>query len=888
MALMNNSLVLTAHNRLARWLMLERNEQQKQKKAWETPNILSLSAWLKKTWLKTWPEKYLLSKIQSEVLWEKIVHSDSSAKQLGMLHKKAAAAQAANAYSLIKEYKIPVKKEAFQETIETHSFLKWLEIYETQLSQWNAIDESALIDWISNFIDENKIDLPSTISFKGFQKKTPQLQVLLDSLERKNIKIQLNFLDGENTKVVADYESTNISAQNYDDKSEEAITCARWVRSNYQPGKRFGIIVPDLKSYRSLLHRELAAELCPESIYPEKKMELPFNISMGSPLSQTTPINLILQTLSTASCDIPAGIFYSVIKTPIFNLNRDETLALELELRKQMKFTVDINSFTLDRKDAKLSQLRNLFAALKFWILEKNHFLPSEWAKRISSFLESINWPDKEEKLTEKENSIFESWKNCLDQLASLNSILGKVERLEAVKNLKQIAEKCFFPEKNRDHLIQVIKLSESTGMKFDYIWVMGCHSDALPPSPEPNTLIPAEHRKKYQLPHSNAKWELESCESYLDNLISNSSEIIFSYPSQEGDNVLEPSPLIKNFQKIDPLDLPSERLKDKVSNATALETYFEDSHLPLTENEKIRFDTGQEKMGSSLFKYQADCPFQAFSRIRLNAVNRDIPETDWGPMIRGKLVHRILEIFWRKVQTKANLFDLHETGKLTPLLTKIVQQAMEEAFRNTPNQFEFFKLEKSRNINLIMEWLTKVELKRDDFTVLGQEKKGTLKLEGISLSLRVDRIDQTADNEQVLIDYKTGEANPGEWLTERLLSPQLPLYANLLSPTGVLFAQIKKEEMRLKGVQNSSANTKKSSIDYKGFKKSSKFSEIIGENSWNNLLSYWKNKTDLLANEFLSGRLSIEPALKQNTCRNCDLKSFCRIWEDENAMEET
>ena len=64
----NNSLVLTASNQLARWLMLDYDDQQKQKKVWETSQILPLSAWLKQVWLDTWPEKHLFSKLQSESL----------------------------------------------------------------------------------------------------------------------------------------------------------------------------------------------------------------------------------------------------------------------------------------------------------------------------------------------------------------------------------------------------------------------------------------------------------------------------------------------------------------------------------------------------------------------------------------------------------------------------------------------------------------------------------------------------------------------------------------------------------------------------------------------------------------------------------------------------
>ena len=880
----NNSLVLTAHSRLASWLLLDHNRQQKQKKVWETPNILSLSGWLKKVWLETWPEKFLLSKIQSESLWKKIIQDDLYIKELSLLHKEAAADQAVKAYTLIKEYRIPLEKKVFHETVETLSFFKWVEDFDKQLLQWNAIDESSLMDWVSNSIDEGKINLPSIIIFKGFKNKTPQFQRLLDSLERKNVKLHLGLPDAINTKAKNIYENTNISVQNYEDKNKEVTTCTRWIRNNYQPGKRFGIIVPDLKNYRSLLQRELAAELCPESIYPEKKMELPFNISLGSPLSELTPINLILQILRTPTPEIPAGKFYSIIKSPVFHLEKIKSLEIETKMRKQRKYSININKFPLDLYKEQSPQIFNLITAWKNWISKKNSFLPSKWAESITEILKNMNWPGEEKKLTEKENHIFESWKKCLDQLTSLNSIFGRIQRIEAVEYLISISERCFFPEKSKDHLIQVIKLSESRGMKFDHTWVVGCHFESLPPSPEPNTLIPLEYRKKHQLPHSNAKWELENSEQFLDNIFHNSPDVVLSYPSQDGDALLEPSPIIKNFPKENGFILPSSKIKDQISNTVNMEIFREVSHLPLIEEEKTRFEMGLGKGGANLLKYQADCPFQAFARIRLHALNRDIPDTDFDSLLRGKLIHRILEIFWKKVRTRTELASLHKTGKLSALLSDTIQHAMKEIFKEIPNQTKFFELEKARNLKLLLEWLTKFELTRDDFSVMEQEKKIEIRLDGLSLSLRVDRIDHTTDKKQILIDYKTGNANPGEWFTERLLSPQLPLYSNVISPMGVYFAQTKKGEMGMKGVQY--LENEISSIQFMKIKKPNKFSEIIGEPTWDNLLTYWKNKTSYLANEFLSGRLSIKPTLKQNTCKNCDLKSFCRIWELEYDNE--
>jgi len=878
MAPTNNSLVLTANSRLASWLILNHNIQQKQKKAWETPNILSLSGWLKKVYLETWPEKFLLSKIQSENLWKKIIQNDLHIKELNLLHKEAAADQAAKAYTLIKEYKIPLKKKVFNETVETFSFFKWVEDFDKQLLQWNAIDESSLMDWISKSIDEGKINLPSTIIFKGFKNKTPQLQYLLDSLWRNNVKTHLNLADATKTKVKTNYENTNISVQNYEDKTKEVTTCARWIRNNYQPGKRFGVIVPDLKNYRSLLQRELAAELCPESIYPEKKMELPFNISFGSPLSELTPINLILQILRTPTPEIPAGKFYSIIKSPVFHLEKIKSLEIETKMRKQRKFSININKFPLSLYKDTSPHIFNFITAWKNWISIKNSFLPSKWAESITEILKNMGWPGEEKKLTEKENQIFESWKNCLDQLTSLNSILNRIQKSEAMECLTSISEKCFFPEKSKDHLIQVIKLSESRGMKFDHTWVVGCHFESLPPSAEPNTLIPLEYRKKYQLPHYNAKWELENSEQFLENILRNSPDVVLSYPSQDGDVVLEPSPIIKNFPKADSFILPSSKINDQISNTVNMEIFKEVSHLPLIEEEKTRFEMGLGKGGANLLKYQADCPFQAFARIRLHALNRDIPDIDFDSLLRGQLIHRILEIFWKKVHTRIELASLNKTGKLSGLLSDTIQHAMKEISKEIPNQTKFLELETARNLKLLLEWLTKFELTRDDFSVMEQEKKIEVRLGGLSLSLRIDRIDQTKDKKQILIDYKTGNGNPSEWFTERLLSPQLPLYANVISPIGVYFAQTKKGEMGMKGVQY--LENENSSIQFMKIKKPNKYSKIIGDPTWDNLLTYWKNKISYLANEFLSGRLSIKPTLKKNTCKNCDLESLCRIWE--------
>ena len=880
----NNSLVLTASNQLARWLMLDYDDQQKQKKVWETSQILPLSAWLKQVWLDTWPEKHLFSKLQSESLWEKIINSNSDSTKLSLLHRKAAATEAYQAYRLVLEYGLPTFKSDYQETLETISFYNWMQIYQNQLLKWNALDNVELIDQVSELIDAERIELPHTITLEGFTIKSPQLQRLLDAMERKGVTTKIDFPNRLyfSDKTSLANESNHTSVQKFDDKIQEAITCARWIRKLSQPGKRFGIIVPELENYRSLLQREFAAELSPASIFPDNKSELPFNVSQGSPLNQTTPINLIFQILETPACNIPAEIFYSIIRTSIFHSDKSSALKMEQTLRNKRLVTINLYKLEDQYNFENSSELHKFVDTWKNWVQIKQFDLPSHWSTKIYLLLQEINWPEKnEEKITQKENQVFESWKNCLDQLASLDHIEGKIHRLTAVNKLFSIAQNFLFPEKNRDHLIQVIQLSECPGMKFDHTWVMGCHSEGLPPSPEPNSLIPSTFRKKFNLPRSNAKWELNNSEQHLAAVLNSSKDIVFSYPSQEKDNAQEPSPLIKYFPHKNSFVLPSARFKDQICNATKPEPFEETPTLPLTANEKNRFKQGKKTGGASLLKNQSDCPFRAFVRYRLHAQKSEIPDTDFDPLVRGNLIHLILELFWKKTQTREHLEKLYQSNQLELEVEKCVEEATNVICRSLPDQPEFLKMEKTRNQNLALEWLINFDLTRNDFTVLKPEKSATAKINGLTLNLKIDRVDEISDKKYVLIDYKSGEAKPGDWLKERIIAPQLPLYSTLTSPSVVAFGKIKKGQIEFKGVKDSS-------IDFSGFKITN-YTKETKVSEWNDLLALWKNKIDLLANEFLSGRAVIEPTLKQETCKNCDLSSLCRIRECdfENDEEE-
>ena len=265
-------LTLTVNSRLARWRLLEHNESQNNSglKAWTTPEILPLTAWLKQVWMQSWPEQHILTPLQSEKLWQEIVRQTSRHIKLDLLHLRDAARKAAEAYSLIQEYRLPVDREKFSLTEEGNLFYGWLHTYKQRLKTRNALDPASVLDAVRSAMSEGRIPLPTEIVFAGFEEITPQFQDWLDFLELNKVQVQFDpeIPDKNPPPLKSLAEGREIVVLKYNNKTEEAVQCSRWIRANFQPGKKIGIVVPDMQAYRSLLARELAAELSPFSIFP--------------------------------------------------------------------------------------------------------------------------------------------------------------------------------------------------------------------------------------------------------------------------------------------------------------------------------------------------------------------------------------------------------------------------------------------------------------------------------------------------------------------------------------------------------------------------------------------------------------------------------------------
>ena len=276
--------------------------------------------------------------------------------------------------------------------------------------------------------------------------------------------------------------------------------------------------------------------------------------------------------------------------------------------------------------------------------------------------------------------------------------------------------------------------------------------------------------------------------------------------------------------------------------------------------------------MEPASLRNQAECPFRAFAVHRLASHKREFSELDMDDSLKGSLIHKIMELFWNQVRSSERLHELHESNKLEMLIRECVEDSMRLFNLDTERQRYFYKFECERLISLIHEWM-EYERERSHFNVLDTESEKTIHLNGLPLKLKVDRIDQTQENEFILIDYKTGAIqNIKKWFGERIEEPQLPLYSMEISADGIVFANIRKGSSRYRGLSH-----KENLIP--GVE-SNITKEIPELTTWDELKTFWRNGLNQLASEFLQGELKVSPLHDNETCKYCDQITLCRKTE--------
>ena len=819
---------------------------------WSTPSILPLADWLDGAVTDAILAGRLpadaaatrvLSAFEERVLWEGAI---DEVEHGALMDLQSLASAAQDAHALTCTWGISFDPQFATE--ESRHFERWRRAFETACRRHGVLDAGRAAARQLAWLAEGQLAPPRRAVLAGYTELGPLELAFQAAVEAGGGQV-FQLADGAR--------SADLRVQACRDDRAEVLAAARWAASRLAGGAtpRLAIVVPDLARLRTPLIRALDAELQPEAAWSAEAPHRLLNFSLGVPLSAyplvATALDLLTLAASPGKVELPQ--LCRLLRAPHWshwNGERDARGRLEWRLRRQGSAWVSLEHAALQARACGASACAGHLEHLATLKKEAGRRRDGrEWSALLPAWLEGCGWPGVRP-LDSDEHQTVAAFSGLLEGLAGLDG-LHPAGRMSTWRGLlaRQCRERVFQPQTRHRAWVEVLGLLEAVGQRFDGLWIMGMSDTVLPAAPRPNPLIPPAVQRQLGLPHASPEREQAFARALLGALVGAAPEVVLSYPAFEGDSELRPSPLLAPLAFPAPLFEPPPPLLPPLAPLEHIQDDFGPALAPET----------PLKGGSQVLAVQAQCPLAAFVRFRLGAEALKEPSAGPDASQRGILLHLALAALWTALGSQARLLELNEAG---------ARAAVEAAVASALATFEaqqpgllgerLAALEAARLTRLILHWLD-FEEARPPFEVLAVEEKKAVTLQGLSLNLTLDRLDRMEDGSLVVLDYKTGKPQLGEWVGPRLLSPQLPLYAREVAaetPGGVIggvgFARLKVGESEFLSATRSAERLPAAFVP--GEAAGRRKNPFIDFPDFDALLSTWSGQLDGLAAEIQAG----------------------------------
>ncbi|MCC7486746.1 MAG: PD-(D/E)XK nuclease family protein [Burkholderiales bacterium] len=845
-------------------------------KVWPAADILPLSAFVERAYSDALHSglaaalPVLLAPAQEQALWEAVVRESGAGRDLLAVPETAALAR--EAWELSHAWCLAPRIAGFPLNEDGRAFREWSQRYAAVTGRERQTDAARLAGVVAPLLGSPEIRKPRALVRYGFDLVLPRQSALFDALAATGCEVTSARpapRTGERGRLACA------------DSSDEIRRAATWARARLEAGgARIGVVVPDLAKHRGAIQRIFGASMEPAYALPGTRHPVfPFNLSLGAPLASYPLVQCALLVLELAGRESAFDAVSRLLRSPFIGgaeaeLSPRARLDSWLRARAEPALALDRLVALVARSGADCPDLARRLAALAEFRKARlfGGQAPSAWARAISEALALLGFPG-ERALDSGEFQTLGRWQAALAEFAGLDRILPRTGFADAAARLRRIAADTLFQPETPEVPIQVLGELEATGMEFDHLWVMGLSDESWPRGPRPNPFLPVELQRAAGVPQGSAAGMLALARRLTHEWLASAAEVVLSHPTRENDRELKPSPLIAGLHE-SALDLPRYRdFRDVVHVSRCMENR-EDAGAP-----PVR---GAAPGGIAVIRDQAACPFRAVARHRLGAESLAAPHTGLNALERGTLAHGVLAGAWSRLRTRAGLAAI-SAAELDSLLAQAAEAAIAGVRRERPTVLagRFVGIEKRRLVRLARDFLA-LEAERADFTVVATEDTRRIALGGLTLDARLDRVDETDDGRRIVIDYKTGEANPGAMLGERPDEPQLPLYVVGAEPDAVAaaFAQLRTGEMRF-------AALARDADLLPGVRALADSPYRDRHASWREALDAWRENLARIAAGFAAGDARVDPKRYPDACRYCDVKPFCRIYERiENPLD--
>ena len=746
----------------------------------------------------------------------------------------------ADAWRIFNEWALAPVRADLNQTENGRLCLQWFQNLETNLEENALITRAELPALLAEAASEGIWRPAGMLTFYGSGDRTRAQDELIN---------RLSSLGAEVRSVVP---SQGLTAQEhllkFESEQQEWSNIAWWVReqlNRHGTDHRIGIVTSSLgNSYNRIKHRF-------EAVFPEvPDIERLVEINTPLTLLETPLVDDLLKFFTWMATELEYTEMRELSFSPFLRY-------LELPRTKYDRIT-EFQAFSKTRGN-------NVIRAIASIVGVNEQLELGEWLIRIRQVLTRLQWRDVTDELGDQAVAARIGFINLLNQLTRLSGIEGRCSWFRVVELLRDAARRFAVPRPPSDATVQVLSQSQSEGLEFDSIWVANMSDVEWPPAADPNPLIPINVLREAVVAKTTPAQMLRWARKLTADWQTSSKLTVFSHSPELDEKEHESSHLLRKIEdrslnqvfKDQPL-AKHEHIWCNATQDSVILTFNADGGRPLdiTDDFKVR---------TSLLKNQAQCPFRAWSENRLELQPLEEPTAFFSAANRGTLVHEVLQKLIADAKSQEELAK-KQRRDIRQIVTKTVNDYVKK--HDVEVGKEYLKHEKTRILETVMAW-QEAELEREPWTNARVEEGHVVTIAGFEFQTKVDRIEKMSSLGSTVIDYKTGQVSVRDWDPDRLVEPQMPLYATAVEDCNALmYAVIASDKTSYKGLATKKTKSLRSvNVPPDGFKARKQD---------------WKEALEGLVEDFKNGRAVVDPYDTTKACRYCQLEDFCRVFDEE------
>lgn len=883
--LRDGGLVVTASDRAARTIVsaYHRARRADGLAAWPAPRVLDWQRFVREAWNEqTADGRLLLNAAQEQSLWAGIVAASGHSAVLLEGPRNRLAAMAMEAHQLLCLYAPRFLSRTARSAWlqDAAAFGKWLAAFDEVCGDNNLLSMSRLPLELHPLLENDSAKRPPLL-LAGFDRLLPIQRSVFDAW-------------GAWREVQTGEPARSVQSLSAPDEQSELAACARWCSRQMaaNPRARLLVITQDATQRRGEIERAFLRHAGPAG--PPR-----FEFSLGIPLSETGPARSAHMLLRWLAGPLEENELDWLLSAGHSATSAKESAALLAYMRALRRRGLERTHWTLKAFTRQPAPVplppgwvqRMVESQRRLENSTQRPQTPLDWAALIPQLLETIGWPGSRATAS-GDFQIANRWQQVVETCGSLGFDGRRIEWREFLSDLARALNETLFAPESEDAPILIAGPAESAGLMADGLWFLGANEDAWPARGSMHPLLPIEVQREARMPHASPQLDWELADAITARLLASAPKINFSYARQKDGVDARPSRLVTQRAGA-PETLPPELVPEPVQ--APLTIWFADSsRIPLQpiasndiDTEATEANEAEEivprsrivRGGSTVLTSQSQCPFKAFATARLGAQAWEPAEAGLSASLRGQLLHAVMHAVWggppNGLRTLDELVGLTDRRSFVEAhVCRVLSEKLPAAAREQMPR-RYLELEEQRLTRLISEWL-EFELTRLPFTVAATEVDATPTVAGLTLKLRLDRVDRLNDGSLLVIDYKTGDVSPKAWELPRPDDVQLPLYAGFALAGGdlggLVFAKIRTGNLGFAGRVGDAASTLLPNL------KNS--SALMKDALTAEQLIAWREAIEQLARDFLAGRAEVDPREHPKTCGRCGLQTICRIQE--------